>query len=223
MSKSQHDEAKARAKSRVAYQGVLEINYTEGVITFTSGGIRVLRITHLRTPVHKGTSVDLVALDNLTSYAPLVEPHHVESFQEWIDEGAVPVTAEEVPEKSGLAEWVDRQEEHCPVCTKVHSSGDFVKWGPYTFIQAHEYIVWTRNSQQTYAHSGRMQFLGRGQASFKYQLAFNARGPERSTSGRFAGTQVLDARNIVKVEEVDRDPSKRYVDEIDRNMKRDDK
>jgi hypothetical protein len=54
-----------------------------------------------------------------------------------------------------------------------------------------------------------------------YQLTFNARGPDRSTKGRFAGTQTLDARSIVKIKEVDRDPSKRYVDEIDRNMKRD--
>ena len=111
----------------------------------------------------------------------------------------------------------------CEVCNRIHQSGDFVKWGPYTFIQAHEYIVWTRNSMQTYAHRGRMQFLGGGASSFRYQLSFNARGPDRSTGGRFAGTQTIDARNIVKVEEVERIPVERYVDEIDRSMKRDDR
>jgi hypothetical protein len=117
----------------------------------------------------------------------------------------------------------DEPDERCPVCTRIHTSGEYTKWGPYTFVQSHEYIVWTRNSQQTYAHRGRMQFLGGGASSFKYQLAFNARGPNRSTRNQFAGTQTLDARNIVKVEEVDVDPAKRYVDEIDRDMKRDDK
>jgi hypothetical protein len=53
------------------YQGVLEINYKDGTITFHSGGICVLRITHLRTPIPRGMSVDLVAIGQVTSYTPM--------------------------------------------------------------------------------------------------------------------------------------------------------
>jgi len=86
---SKDEAAKAKAKSKVAYQGVLEIDYANGTITFNSGGIRVLRVTHLDTPVPKGMSVDMVAIRNVTSYSPL-RVEHVESFQEWIDESIEP-------------------------------------------------------------------------------------------------------------------------------------
>jgi hypothetical protein len=75
--------AKAKDKSRVTYQGVLEIDYDNGTIIFTSGGIRVFRVTHLREPIPKGVSIDIVALDALTSYTPMeVEaPDNVQSHR----------------------------------------------------------------------------------------------------------------------------------------------
>jgi hypothetical protein len=196
------------------YEGELVIDHDNGVVTFSQGSDPVdgeailLRVTHLPTPVPDNVYIDLVAIRNVTSYTPLALTDS---------------------KKSGLAEWAERQEQDegfvkfdmlCPICSRVHVSADFTKWGPYTFVVGHEYIIWTRNSQQTYAHSGRMQYMGRGPSDFKYQLAFNARGPDRSTSGNYGGTQMLDARNIVKLEEVERDPGKRYVDEIDRSMKK---
>jgi hypothetical protein len=66
-----------------------------------------------------------------------------------------------------------------------------------------------------------MQFLGTGKPGIKYQLIFNARGPNRSTGSQYAGTQSIDARNIVKVEEVECIPAERYTDKIDRDMRRD--
>lgn len=204
-------------ESTTMMNGELVIDHVNGVATFKDGwGRPILRVTHLPRPVPFDVGIDLVAISNITSYTPLSmqEPapgQHVESFREWHDEGIVPV---------GRTIRADYQEERCDVCTKVHTSADFTKWGPFTFIVGHDYIIWTRNSQQTYAHRGRMQYLGQGPSDFKYQLTFNARGPDRSTSDQFGGTQVLDARNIVKLEDVERDPSKRYVDEIDRDMKR---
>lgn len=113
MSSSQHEEEKERAKSMVIYNGQLKIHYENGTIDFESGGIRVLRITHLPTPIPPGASIDIVAIRNVTSYTPFGEPmktppivvgKHVESFQEWKDAGIE-------PEKSGLAEWAERQGE----------------------------------------------------------------------------------------------------------------
>src|SRR5580765_9078360 len=191
-------------ESVTTLNGVLRIDRLNGLITFSDGWHRVtLRITHLPEPIPDNVMIDIVALKNLTSYTPLQSQgnQHTESFKEWIDEGIEPV-----------------EEDHCPICTKIHTSADYTRWGPYTFIRAHDYIIWTRNSMQTYAHRGRMQFLG--SSTPKYRLTFNARGPDRSQKSQYGGTQVIDARNIVKLEEVACDPASRYVDEIDREMKR---
>jgi hypothetical protein len=196
-------------------EGALYIDAKNGVITFLDrDGNRLLRVTHLPTPIPPNVMVDVTAIRNVTSYN-LIDPPPLSDRPVSADLGANGLVSKE--------SWDENPDLRCPVCTRIHTSGEYVKWGPYTFIQGHEYIVWTRNSQQTYAHRGRMQFLGRGTSSFRYQLAFNARGPDRSTSNKFGGTQQLDARNIVKVEEVEVIPSERYVDEIDRSMKRDDK
>lgn len=223
-------------ESQTMMNGELIIDHENGVATFKDGwGRTILRVTHLPTPVPLDVGIDLVAIRNVTSYTPLTMrelappigiPRHTESFKEWLDDGIVPVAQHR--EKSALAEWLERQSGEgmvkfdlpCPICRKAHVSADFTKWGPYTLVKDHEYIIWTRTSQQKYAHRGRMQFLGQGPSDFKYQLTFNARGPDRSTDDQFGGTQMLDARNIVKLEEVERDPSKRYVDETDRDMKR---
>ncbi len=208
------------AESVTTLNGELRIDHLNGLITFSDGWHRMtLRITHLTEPIPSDVLIDIVALTPLTSYTPLSKQpeksglkewterqgEHTESFGEWIDEGIEPVTDELV--------------EACPVCHKIHVATDFFRWGEYSFIKGHEYIIWTRNGMQTYAHSGRMQFLG--PSAPRYRLSFNARGPDRSHKGRYGGTQTLDARNIVKLEEVDIDPKKRYVDEIDRSMKRD--
>jgi hypothetical protein len=62
-----------------AYQGELEIDYKNGVVTFKTrvGRIRLLRVTHLPDPIPAGMSIDLVALPALTSYTPQeLEPEH---------------------------------------------------------------------------------------------------------------------------------------------------
>jgi hypothetical protein len=207
-------------ESVTVMNGELRIDHINGLITFNDGWSRVvLRITHLQEPIPDNVLIDIVALAPLTSYTPLQgealgdksgqtsNPEHVESFQEWIDEGIEPVNDDLV--KFDMV---------CTVCRKVHIETDFFRWAEYSFIKGHEYIIWTRNGQQTYAHRGRMQFLG--PSAPRYRLSFNARGPDRSHKGQYGDTQTLDARNIVKLEEVDIDPKKRYVDEIDRDMKR---
>src|SRR5580765_3965944 len=197
-------------ESVTTLNGVLRIDRLNGLIIFNDGWNRtILRVSHLPEPIPDNVMIDIVALKNLTSYTPLQSQgnQHTESFQEWIDEGIEPV-------KDDLVK-LDLQ---CPVCHKVHVATDFFMWGPYNFIKGHEYIIWTRNSIQTYARRGRMQFLG--SSTPKYRLTFNARGPDRSQKSQYGGTQVIDAWNIVKLEEVACDPARRYVDEIDREMKR---
>jgi hypothetical protein len=55
-----------------AYQGELDIDARNGVITFTTkNGQRLLRITHLPDPIPAGTTIDLVALEALTSYTKI--------------------------------------------------------------------------------------------------------------------------------------------------------
>jgi hypothetical protein len=68
-----HEANKAAAKSRQILKGHLEIDLDNGVATFTSGGIRVLRITHLPDPIPKGMSIDVTAISQLTSYTPMHE------------------------------------------------------------------------------------------------------------------------------------------------------
>jgi hypothetical protein len=74
------EQCKARreeAKSMVIYNGQLKIHYNNGTIDFESGGIRVLRVTHLPDPIPAGSSINLVALPALTSYTPQeLEPEH---------------------------------------------------------------------------------------------------------------------------------------------------
>lgn len=198
--------------SIITMNGMLRIDLLNGLVTFHDGWHRVvLRVSHLPEPVPAEVLIDVVALNNLTSYTPLQgealdrtsgRKPHIESFQEWIDKGIEPV-------KDDLV---------CPVCHRVHEATDFFMWGEYRFTKGHDYIIWTRNGQQTYAHRGRMQFIG--PSAPRYRLTFNARGPDRNRKGQYGGTQVIDARNVVKLEEVDIDPKKRYVDQIDRDMKR---
>lgn len=64
-----------------AYQGELDIDARNGVITFTTkNGQRLLRITHLPDPIPAGTTIDLVALEALTSYTKI----------EWYQEAPTP-------------------------------------------------------------------------------------------------------------------------------------
>ena len=82
------------------HEGALYIDTERGVVSFlTKNGQRLLRVTHLSTPVPKDVSIDIVAIHNVTSYTPFGQPEktppiivrHVESFQEWQDAGIEPV------------------------------------------------------------------------------------------------------------------------------------
>jgi hypothetical protein len=68
-----HEADKAAAKSRQILKGHLEIDLHNGVATFMSGGFRILRITHLPDPIPPNVSIDIVAVEALTSYTPLQE------------------------------------------------------------------------------------------------------------------------------------------------------
>jgi hypothetical protein len=75
-------------KNSNVYEGALYIDTDKGVITFLSKeGQRILRVTHLPTPIPDNVMIDMVSLPNLKSYTPL---QHTESFQEWIDDGIEP-------------------------------------------------------------------------------------------------------------------------------------
>lgn len=61
--------------SEYAYDGRLWIDTDNGVATFTTrDGTRILRITHLPDPAPQNVSIDIVALQALTSYTPLTRP-----------------------------------------------------------------------------------------------------------------------------------------------------
>lgn len=56
------------------YEGALYIDTEKGVVSFlTKDGHRLLRITHLPTPIPAGIGIDLVSILNLTSYTPIVQ------------------------------------------------------------------------------------------------------------------------------------------------------
>jgi len=56
----------------------------------------------------------------------------------------------------------------------------------------------------------RMGFLGRSHVT--ENLIFDARGPQRSTSGQFGGTQELSHEHIISAEEVPRVLSARHTE-----------
>lgn len=208
--------------SIITMNGMLRIDLLNGLVTFHDGWNRVvLRVTHLPEPVPQDVLIDITALNNLTSYTPL--QGEALGKQQAAREASLvmhPSTGRyhDIDDEFGSEHNAGQNPDDCPDCHKVHVATDFFRWAECTFIKGHEYIIWTRNGQQTYAHRGRMQFTG--PSAPRYRLTFNARGPERGRKGKYGGTQTLDARDIVKVEEVDIDPKKRYVDEIDRDMKR---
>jgi hypothetical protein len=54
------------------HEGALYIDREQGVISFLDNdGNRLLRITHLPTPVPPNIMVDVTAIRNLTSYTPI--------------------------------------------------------------------------------------------------------------------------------------------------------
>lgn len=53
--------------------GILHVNNITGTITFTDDEGQILRITHIKEPVPRGTKIDMVALEHLTSITPIEE------------------------------------------------------------------------------------------------------------------------------------------------------
>lgn len=52
--------------------GELRIDHLNGLITFRDGwNMMILRVSHLREPIPDNVLIDIVALENLTSYTPL--------------------------------------------------------------------------------------------------------------------------------------------------------
>ena len=66
------------------HEGALYIDVERGVVSFIDkNGGRLLRVTHLPTPIPPGMAIDVVAIQQVTSYTSVLP-------------------------KSGLAEWKDR-------------------------------------------------------------------------------------------------------------------
>lgn len=212
------------------YKGYLTIDLDEGIAIFMAEDsegrqYRMLRVTHLPKPIPVDFTIDVVAIRNVTSYT------QIES--DWRDapQGINKTSDSQLETRRAMAKKaslamhpstgryseLDEQDEVCRPCRRIHSPADYTKWGPFTFIAGHEYRVWTKTDTQKYPRSFRMQFMGMGPSQFKYQLTFNARGPDRSTKGQYAGTQQVDARSFTKVEEVDRNPAERYAERIERH------
>jgi len=99
------DMPRTNEESITTINGELRIDHLNGLITFSDGWHRMtLRITHLTEPIPDNVLIDIVALTPLTSYTPLQgealdrtsgRNPHVESFQQWIDEGSMPFKYEE--------------------------------------------------------------------------------------------------------------------------------
>lgn len=53
--------------------GILHVN-NNGTITFTSDEGQILRVTHIPAQIPKGTKLDIVALEHLTSITPINQP-----------------------------------------------------------------------------------------------------------------------------------------------------
>lgn len=63
------------------YNGILHVDTDKGIATFVHDKGRLLRVTHLPTPIPDDASIDVVAIGNITSYTPLT-PAEVDS---WFD------------------------------------------------------------------------------------------------------------------------------------------
>jgi len=96
--------------------------------------------------------------------------------------------------------------ETCQVCHDKHDSSEIVKVGETSLIPGHEYIIVTKTSLQKYPREWRMGYLG-----YTAGLQFSARGPDRTHSAQYGGTQTIDMSVVVSVREVERDDAKRHV------------
>jgi hypothetical protein len=97
----------------------------------------------------------------------------------------------------------------CPICHKEHKPDQVftVPGLDSHLIPGHEYIIHTKTSLQKYPRKWRMGFLG----AYDRALQFSARGPDRTHSKQYGGTQTIPATTIIGVKEVEADHSKRYV------------
>jgi hypothetical protein len=103
----------------------------------------------------------------------------------------------------------------CIICHKMHDVKDIVNLGvgmdidigSLILIPGHEYIIETQTTQQKFPREWRMGFMG----ASGYYLQFSARGPDRTHGGQYGGTETIDRRQIVGVQEVERNDAKRHV------------
>lgn len=170
--------------------GELTIDHETGTITFkTALDIRLLRITHLPTPIPDNVMIDLVAIKNVTSYTPLSgKSINVSDLDE----------PEEIFKKP------------CDTCHKVHADIDeVVMIGTRGLYPEHEYIIETKTKQQKYPRRWRMGYVGKGLD--KYHLVFSCRGPDRTHSDQYAGDVTLDIREVLGVRQVPKDVTLRHT------------
>jgi hypothetical protein len=95
---------------------------------------------------------------------------------------------------------------YCLICHSGHDSSEIVKVGKTSLIPGHEYIIVTKTSLQKYPREWRMGYLG-----YTAGLQFSARGPDRTHSAQYGGTQTIDMDQVISVTEVERDDVKRHV------------
>jgi hypothetical protein len=96
--------------------------------------------------------------------------------------------------------------ETCPVCHDKHNPSQVVRVGETSLIPGHEYIVITKTTLQKYPREWRMGYLG-----YTAGLQFSARGPDRTHSAQYGGTQTIDIGQVISVTEVERNDAKRHV------------
>lgn len=198
-------------ENRCRYPGNLHIDYNAGTIEFRQYDYVLLRITHVPVPIPRTVTIDIAAISALTSYTNrgvLVSQQEARERSMSIHPSTGIYT--DVDDEFGSehdAGKFDEDDICCEVCHHVHEIEDMVKVGDDNLIIGHEYEITTKTSMQRYPRLWRMGFAGRGIGG----LTFSARGPDRTHSGQYGGTQTIDKRDIVNIEEVTKDEAKRYV------------
>lgn len=217
------------------YDGMLEIDHDGGVLYFrTNSGITLLRITHLHKPTPHDVRIDMVAVVNLVSYIPVNDSTSGALERSLARHPSTGRYSSEDPEENvrqehyiptvadyALAEYITRHsfsdteepEHRCTVCGNVHD-GDGIQVGwkrPYDVLYpGHEYVLTTKTSIQKFPREWRMGFIGPVGEDAR-RLQFSARGPDRSHSDQYGGTQVLWATEIKSAKEVIRDDKERQI------------
>lgn len=119
-------------KNDITYQGTLYINPEAGTATFMTGeGAVILRVTHLPTPVPAQVNIDMVAINQVTSYTPLTN----QEVDGWFD-------SDEEAQRSGD----ERRDDGPPsrITRRSRGTGDMKK-GQWLWLTPAARAPWTQS------------------------------------------------------------------------------